>query len=69
MNDCEDKNSTHYFMCHMTQEEFQKNNTHCVVRNFKMNLIHPERIIVIDKPWKCLSCSSGFEDREIQDNE
>lgn len=23
-SDCEDKDSTHYFMCHMTQEDWEK---------------------------------------------
>jgi hypothetical protein len=23
-DDCQDKNSTHYFMCHMTQEDWEK---------------------------------------------
>ena len=52
--DCEDKNSTHYFMCHMIQEEFCAKEK---VPKFKFNMIRkalenhpsPKKIIYFGK--------------------
>lgn len=44
MKECEDKNSVHYFMRHMTQEEWEKRlGDFPLVKNLKFNLIQPER--------------------------
>lgn len=45
MADCEDKDSTHYFMCHMTQEEWdEKIKNYEIVKNYKFNKIKSEQI-------------------------
>lgn len=41
--DCKDKKSLHYFMCHMTQKEFEKKFIECMKKeqeNYQFNKIN-----------------------------
>jgi hypothetical protein len=42
MKDCEDKNSENYFMCHMTQEEFEERSRGKEMSPHDFNMIQPD---------------------------
>jgi hypothetical protein len=63
-NECMDKHSLHYFMCHlhhfmchMTQEEYKEMSKGRIVDNFVFNRIQPERSKREDSPQGEMRCS------------
>ena len=74
--DCEEKHSVHYFMCHMTQEEFSERvNDFPITGQYKFNRIQPKRSKredICNHEWKnvptteevwCTKC--GIENHEV----